>query len=172
MISKQSIAHLFKGLNQFYKLILLISLFSLSCSEQSSEHIDRKTINDAILEPVSYLDVELTDNFWKPKIEINSVNGLRSVFEKAASAISNFDIAAGKKEGKHVSGSYDDRNRIGYVSGVANDSDVYKINWGIRSLPVKSFHKLWSGLNFNIKLKFDWTQVKSPKYSLMCHFNS
>lgn len=71
------------------------------------------------------LDVELMDNFWKPKIEINGVNGLRSVFEELTSAIDNFDIAAGKKRGGHATGNYD-KKKVGYVTGVASDSGLYK----------------------------------------------
>ena len=117
----------FKCFNLSSIFPLLLFLFIGSCSEPVSENKEGEKINNNILEPISYLDVVLTDNFWKPKIEINSVNGLKTVFEEAALSINNFDIVASKKKGEHVSGKYDDNNKIGYVTGVASDSDVYKI---------------------------------------------
>ncbi len=116
---------------QKFKVFLIPLFLFTACSQPVSEDQGGRIPPDNdTLEPVSYLDVELTDNFWKPKIEVNSLNGLRSVFKEAAPSIANFDIAAGKKEGRHNTGSYDDRNKVGYVSGVASDSDVYKILQG------------------------------------------
>jgi len=69
------------------------------------------------VEKVSFLDVTITDHFWRPKIEKNRVAGIRSVFKECSHSMDNFDIAAGKKEGEHK-------------GTVASDSDVYKIIQG------------------------------------------
>lgn len=70
------------------------------------------------LDPVSYLNVKITDNFWGPKIKQNGVNGIPSVFKSGRTSLENFDIAAGTMEGEHN-------------GRMASDSDVYKIIQGV-----------------------------------------
>ena len=91
-------------------------LFIVSCSEPVSQKEEIGQVNNNILEPLSYLEVELTDNFWKPKIEINSVNGLISVFVALTTAIDNFDIVAGKKGGEHDAWSYASKNILDTIN--------------------------------------------------------
>ena len=65
------------------------------------------------IEEVSYQHVIITDKFWKPKIDKNRLIGIRSALKECASSMDNFDIASGKKKGKHKGND-------------ASDSDVYK----------------------------------------------
>lgn len=91
-----------------------IALFTLSCSVPDSQKEKKDTVNNDVLEPVSYRNVELTDNFWKPKIEKSQKVGLWHALHQLEKAIMNFDIAAGKAHGNHK-------------INLASDSDVYKI---------------------------------------------
>ena len=79
--------------------IICVMLFTLSCSEPVSENKEIETVNNDILEPVSYLEVELTDNFWKPKIEKSQKVGLWHALHQLEESIMNFDIAAGIAHG-------------------------------------------------------------------------
>jgi DUF1680 family protein len=69
------------------------------------------------VEKVSFQDVTITDDFWRPKIEINRVTGLRHALEQASQSIEYFDLAAGKSDAEHK-------------GNLASDSDVYKIIQG------------------------------------------
>jgi len=69
------------------------------------------------VEKVSFLDVTITDHFWRPKIEINRVAGIRHALQQASQSIEYFDIAAGKSDAEHK-------------GNLASDSDVYKIIQG------------------------------------------
>jgi hypothetical protein len=68
------------------------------------------------LEPVSYAQVRIADDFWAPRIERNRTVSLRAAFKEceASGNIGNFRIAAGWEAGVSK-GSH------------AYDSDVYKI---------------------------------------------
>lgn len=70
-----------------------------------------------IVEKVSFLNITINDNFWRPKIEINRVTGIRHALRQAAQSIENFDIVAGKSNAKPK-------------ANIASDSDVYKIIQG------------------------------------------
>jgi DUF1680 family protein len=70
-----------------------------------------------IVEKVSFLDVTITDQFWRPKIEVNRVASIRHALEQASQSIGFFDIASGRIEGEHK-------------GNLASDSDVYKIIQG------------------------------------------
>jgi len=60
-----------KTLNIIYRMGF-VALFIVSCSAPVSQNEEGEKVNNSILAPVSYLDVELTDNFWKPKIDENN----------------------------------------------------------------------------------------------------
>ena len=101
-------------------IIILISgflLLAFSDSEKSKEggYLDNMQIKIPLkkIEEVSYDHVVITDKFWKPKIDKNRLIGIRSALKECASSMDNFDIASGKKKGKHK-------------GNVAGDSDVYK----------------------------------------------
>jgi hypothetical protein len=85
----------------------------LSCTGPESRSGD----DPVVVEKISFQDVILTDNFWRPKIEINRVAGIRHALQQASQSIEYFDIAAGNKEGEHK-------------GNLASDSDVYKIIQG------------------------------------------
>jgi len=74
---------------------------------------------DYNVKPVSFNQVDVADQFWTPRLEINRTVTIPYCFEKCEETdrISNFEKAAGMKEGKHE-GIY------------FNDSDVYKIMEG------------------------------------------
>lgn len=97
-------------MNKQYILILLIGLFACSCQNE-------KEPTFPAYNPVSYLQVTITDAFWKAKIDSNRQNGIPGCFESCDHSLVNFDIAAGisnaKREGTE-----------------ASDSDVYKIIQG------------------------------------------
>lgn len=100
-----------------YVLVLLACFLLLVSSCNKPENTESE--NQAkYLEQVSYLNVKIDDNFWGPKIKLNQVNGIRSVFEAGKSSLENFDIVSGKMKGEH-----DKR--------MASDSDVYKIIQGV-----------------------------------------
>lgn len=85
-------------------------------SEQESGAV-QDGLPGQIVERVSFQEVTITDNFWRPKIETNRIAGIRHALEQASQSIEYFDIAAGKKEGDHE-------------GNLASDSDVYKIVQG------------------------------------------
>ncbi len=61
-------------------------------------------------------DIRITDNFWKPKIDLNREVTIPYVFKQCEQTgrIDNFAIAGGLKKGKHSGERY-------------NDSDVFKV---------------------------------------------
>lgn len=89
-------------------------LFIVSCSEPLSQKEEIDQVKNNIIEPVSYLEVELTDTFWKSKIEQSQKVGIWHALGQLKEAIMNFDIAAGIVQGNHK-------------INLASDSDVYKI---------------------------------------------
>ena len=100
-------------------LVCCLSML-ISCSEKKGER-DSSTgsgsLNNEILNEVSFDKIEITDGFWRPKIDSNRINGIRNVFKECSYSLDNFDIAAGKKDGEHK-------------GTAASDSDVYKIIQG------------------------------------------
>lgn len=104
----------YKSYHLFYRPLIFVALFYISCSVPVSQNEEIETVNNDILESVSYLDVELTDSFWKPKIEQSQKVGLWHALHQLEEAIMNFDIAAGIAQGNHK-------------INLASDSDVYKI---------------------------------------------
>ena len=73
--------------------------------------------DSVMLEKVSFQEVTISDNFWRPKIEINRVAGIRHALQQASQSIEYFDIAAGISDAEHK-------------GNLATDSDVYKIIQG------------------------------------------
>ncbi|MBM4027947.1 MAG: glycoside hydrolase family 127 protein, partial [Planctomycetes bacterium] len=69
--------------------------------------------------PVPFNQVQVRDGFWSPRLEVNRTVTIPYCFEKCEETdrISNFEKAAGLRQGKHV-GIY------------FNDSDVYKVMEG------------------------------------------
>jgi len=69
------------------------------------------------VEKISYENVKITDNFWRPKIEVNRVSSIRHSLEQVKESIEYFDIAAGVSDKEHK-------------GNMASDSDVFKIIQG------------------------------------------
>ena len=65
------------------------------------ESYDENGSQTKYLEPVSYQDVRINDNFWAPRIKLNQKIGIRSVFESGKTSLVNFDIASGRVKGEH-----------------------------------------------------------------------
>lgn len=66
--------------------------------------------------PVPFTQVEIPDGFWKPRLDSVREESIPFSFKKCEETgrMDNFDIAAGKKEGK-------------FVAPYFNDSDAYKV---------------------------------------------
>jgi DUF1680 family protein len=97
---------------------LLLSSFNYAESVETALFNFRiRTLAEKPIEEISYQHVNITDNFWRPRIDKNRLAGIRAALKEAASDIANFDIAAGKKKGKHN-------------GGVGSDSNVFKIIQG------------------------------------------
>lgn len=105
-------------------LLTAVCIILTSSCQVKSIHADHPaTKNSKILfktiEEVSYQQVKITDNFWKPRIDKNRIAGIRSALREAASNIENFDIAAGKKKGEHDQGGGTDSNVYKIIQGIA-----------------------------------------------------
>ncbi len=106
---------------EVFILIVLCSVLALCAGPDSGSGENRP--NDPseehlnFVEKISYQDVTITDNFWRPKIEVNRVAGIRHSLQEAAESIEYFDIAAGKSDAVHK-------------GNMASDSDVFKIIQG------------------------------------------
>jgi len=94
---------------------LLLLAFSDNVKSKEGGYQDNMQIKLPLkkIEEVSYQHVMITDKFWKPKIDKNRLIGIWSALKECASSMDNFDVASGKKKGKHK-------------GNVAGDSDVYK----------------------------------------------
>ncbi|MHC4110353.1 MAG: glycoside hydrolase family 127 protein, partial [Planctomycetota bacterium] len=88
------------------------------CEVQSCSGVSgRKMKKDYPIEPISFTDVKVTDDFWSGRIETNRKVSIPYAFGKCEETgrIDNFAIAGGLKEGEHK-GSYP-----------FDDTDAYKI---------------------------------------------
>jgi len=87
------------------------------------------------IEPVSFSEVTITDNFWKPRIEQVATTTLAACIyqtEEKTSRIRNFEIVGGSRQGKFEGIFYD-------------DSDVFKaleaIAYSLKNRPNPSLEK-------------------------------
>lgn len=88
-----------------------IALIALSCARSE------KTEGDYPVQPVSFNQVNLEDNFWAPRVRLNAKLTVPYAFQQSEETgrIKNFDVASGTEEG-------------GFCSTYPfDDSDVYKI---------------------------------------------
>jgi uncharacterized protein len=89
------------------------------------------------IEEVSFKQVTITDNFWRPRIDKNRLAGIRSALKEGAADIANFNIASGKKKGKHNGGMGSDSNIFKVIEGAAyviNDTPDKELEATIDSL--------------------------------------
>lgn len=98
---------MFKTVPKFPSILLLLSVM-LSCSSNKKR--------DYPIQPVVFTNVQITDEFWQPRMEINRIVTIPHAFEKCKETgrLDNFAMAAGFKSGEHQ-GSYP-----------FDDTDVYK----------------------------------------------
>ncbi len=100
--------------------ILLFTMFWVSCNSPKSAKDSLKDLAEPHLnaiEKIPFQQVKITDNFWRPKIEVNRVSSIRHSLDEAAESIEFFDIAAGISNKEHK-------------GNMASDSDVFKIIQG------------------------------------------
>ncbi len=100
-----------------YLGIVCLLLTSFDVPDTKSAENQKKNQNHSkgsAVENVPFQNVMITDDFWRPRIEINRITGIRHAFRQASEAIGNFDVAAGKSNAR-------------YKLNRASDSDVYKI---------------------------------------------
>jgi DUF1680 family protein/alpha-L-arabinofuranosidase len=97
--------------------ICLGMLVQVYAGQTRSNASGRKMKRDYPIEPVSFTDVKVTDDFWSGRIETNRKVTIPYAFGKCEETgrIDNFAIAGGLKEGKHR-GSFP-----------FDDTDAYKI---------------------------------------------
>jgi DUF1680 family protein len=96
-----------------------------------------KKLQSKLIEEVSFQHVHIADKFWRPRIDQNRVVGIRSTLKEAANDIDNFDIASGKKKGKHTGNASDDSNVFKIIEGAAyalNDTPDIALEASIDSL--------------------------------------
>ncbi|MBK5277589.1 MAG: glycoside hydrolase family 127 protein [Bacteroidia bacterium] len=112
-------------MKQIASSLLAIVMFSQLCTAQSLRKI----------EPVSFADVDITDNFWKPRMDKVATTTLQACIyqtEIKTARIRNFEVAAGSREGKFEGIFYD-------------DSDVYKaleaISYSLKNKPNAELEK-------------------------------
>ncbi|MEO6134134.1 MAG: beta-L-arabinofuranosidase domain-containing protein [Ginsengibacter sp.] len=132
-------------------------------------------IQGEIPEEVSYQHVHITDKFWRSRIDQNRVVGIRSTLKEAANEIDNFDIASGKKKGKHTGNAADDSDIFKIIQGAAyaiGDNPDAALEASIDSLIDKIVSAQQSdGYLFTYWIVFDlskkWTDI-AGKHELYC----
>jgi DUF1680 family protein len=93
-------------------LCLMLSLLFLSCGREEQKQ-------EYPIKPVAFTDVQITDDFWTPRLEINRTVTIPFAFKKSEETgrIDNFSKAGGLIPGQFEGRRY-------------NDSDVFKIMEG------------------------------------------
>jgi len=99
-------------------LITLSIVFSLT--SMVSNFAAANVGKDYPIDPVPFTTVQITDNFWKSRLDVHYQNTISHVLDQCEKTgrLNNFKIAAGQVEGK-------------FEGSFFNDSDVYKILEGI-----------------------------------------
>ncbi len=110
----RQLTELISEFDEEYSLILVAGCLMLASCKGPKPGPGEEAV---MLEKVSFQEVTINDNFWRPKIEINRVASIRHALQQASQSIEYFDIAAGKSEAEHK-------------GNMASDSDVYKIIQG------------------------------------------
>lgn len=97
----------------------LLFLVTISTCKKDTNQMS-ETIRDYPLQPVPFTSVQITDEFWLPRIEINRTITIPFAIGKneETGRVDNFAYAAGSKEGKYKGRRF-------------NDTDVYKVIEGI-----------------------------------------
>lgn len=106
-----------KGILNLLAGCILFASCAGPLSESGENQSQKEDKHEHTIQKVSFQEVRITDNFWRPKIEVNRITGIRHALQQASQSIEYFDMAAGKKKGEHK-------------GNLASDSDVYKIIQG------------------------------------------
>jgi uncharacterized protein len=104
------------GVSKVRKAPPILGAAFILCSLMSASAIsDETSRRDYPVRPVPFTRVQVTDAFWAPRIEVNRVVTIPSIFKKCEETgrIDNFAIAGGLMKGKYGGERY-------------NDTDVYK----------------------------------------------
>jgi DUF1680 family protein len=98
---------------------LLLGLVTISTCKNNTKRMS-ETIQDYPLQPVPFTAVQISDEFWLPRIETNQRITIPFANKKneETGRVDNFAIGAGLKEGKYSGRRF-------------NDTDVYKVIEGI-----------------------------------------
>lgn len=93
--------------------LVLMMVMLVSCNQKQSPLADYPVV------PVPFTDVQLTDDFWRPRLDTNRIVSIPYNFQKCEEThrIDNFRVAGGLKKGTFVGIRY-------------NDSDVFKVMEG------------------------------------------
>jgi DUF1680 family protein len=114
-------------MKMFYKklpiawLLLLSNLSSINGNAQ-------KLKSDYPIQPVAFTQVNITDNFWGPKIRTNADVTIPYTLDQCQKTgrIDNFLIAAGKKKGKLTEYTFDDTDLYKIIEGASYGLQVKK----------------------------------------------
>ncbi len=80
-----------------------------------------------MLSPVPFTHVRLSDDFWRPRLEINRTVTIPACFERCRETgrIDNFAKAAGRLDGPHAGQRYDDSDVFKVIEGAAYSLAVH-----------------------------------------------
>jgi DUF1680 family protein len=108
---------------------IFLGLFIQGCESQTSSNVSgRKMKKDYPIEPVSFTDVKVTDDFWSGRIETNRKVSIPYAFGKCEETgrIDNFAIAGGLVKGEHRGGyPFDDTDPYKILEGAAYSLSVH-----------------------------------------------
>lgn len=97
-------------------------------SDHNPQTISKHKMKDYPIQPVSFTDVKVTDEFWAPRIETNRKVTIPYTFKKCEETgrIDNFAIAGGLKQGEqHGSYPFDDTDPYKILEGAAYSLSVH-----------------------------------------------
>ncbi|MFZ2148070.1 MAG: beta-L-arabinofuranosidase domain-containing protein [Sedimentisphaerales bacterium] len=113
---------------QISRIILLVGICLAAALQECEADVKSKVSKDYPIVPVPFTDVELTDEFWAPRIETNRKVSIPYAFGKCEETgrIDNFAIAGGLMEGEHR-GNYpfDDTDPYKILEGAAYSLSVH-----------------------------------------------
>ncbi len=101
---------------------------SSKISEQNLKTISKHKTNDYPIQPVSFTDVEVKDEFWAPRINTNRKVSIPYAFRKCEETgrIDNFAIAGGLMDGEHRGDfPFDDTDPYKILEGAAYSLSTY-----------------------------------------------
>ncbi|MGN6293081.1 MAG: glycoside hydrolase family 127 protein [Chitinophagaceae bacterium] len=109
------------------KLIVFLLPGSLCCLSDAGAQVQLQ--NDYPIQPVAFTHVQVTDNFWAPKIRVNAEVTIPYTLDqcKRTGRIDNFLVAAGKKKAdKLTEYTFDDTDLYKVIEGASYGLQVKK----------------------------------------------